>query len=85
MGNLKYLTGGSNALQISETDVGFKEPFQRQLLDEDEYFHLHLDFQYYPNIKNQLFANSSWTEDIEEDYFTLARSLDACLSLQSEM
>lgn len=85
MDNLKHLAGGGKELQLSGLDSIFKEPFQIQLPDEDEYFQLHLDFQYHPSDKSQLFMNSTWTEDIEEDFFTLARNLDAYLSLQSEV
>ncbi|HBA97572.1 MAG TPA: hypothetical protein DCZ23_05635 [Lachnospiraceae bacterium] len=84
MDNLDYLIGGGKELQLSEEDSKFKELFQIQLPDEDESFQLHLDFQYHPGDKNQLFLDSTLMEDIEEDYFTLARNLDACLSLQSE-
>jgi len=80
MDYLECLDGGGIITQIPGISGTFEETFQSHLPEEDEYFQLHLDIQYHPDDKIQFFSDAIWNGEIEEDYFTLARNLGACLS-----
>ena len=61
------------------TNVSDKPLFQlslvRQVPDEDEeYYQLHLDIFYEASRENQIFSESTWDEDLEENIFDYIRN-----------
>ena len=61
------------------TNVSDKPLFQlslvRQVPDEDEeYYQLHLDIFYEASRENQIFSESTWDEDLEENFFDYIRN-----------
>ena len=61
------------------TNVSDKPLFQlslvRQVPDEDEeYYQLHLDIFYEASRENQIFSESTWDEDLEENMFDYIRN-----------
>ena len=61
------------------TNVSDKPLFQlslvRQVPDEDEeYYQLHLDIFYEASRENQIFSESTWDEDLEENIFDYIRA-----------
>ena len=61
------------------TSISDKPLFQlslvRQVPDEDEeYYQLHLDIFYEASRENQIFSESTWDEDLEENMFDYIRN-----------
>ena len=61
------------------TSISDKPLFQlslvRQVPDEDEeYYQLHLDIFYEASRENQIFSESTWDEDLEENIFDYIRN-----------
>ena len=61
------------------TNVSDKPLFQlslvRQVHDEDEeYYQVHLDIFYEASRENQIFSESTWDEDLEENIFDYIRN-----------
>ena len=61
------------------TSIADKPMFQlslvRQVPDEDEeYYQVHLDILYEASRENQIFSESTWDEDLEENIFDYIRA-----------
>ena len=61
------------------TNVSDKPLFQLSLVrqvpgEDEEYYQLHLDIFYEASRENQIFSESTWDEDLEENFFDYIRN-----------